>query len=136
MQNGLPFTAGVSGNPSGAIAGDLNGSGGTSLIPEIGINTYRYPRHIVDDARLQKNFAFGGSRVLELSLDAYNLANHQNITGFEGTYLYYATGTSMEYNGPGSSETGGSDFMVPNAANNSGFLYTPREIEIIGRFNF
>jgi hypothetical protein len=136
MQNGLPFTAGVSNKPTSAIGSGLNGSGGSSVIPGIGVNTYRYPRHVVDDARLQKNFAFQGGYKLELSLDAYNLANHKNVTGFEGTYLYYASGTSLEYNGPGSSETGGSDFMVPNAANNSGFLYTPREIEIIARFNF
>jgi hypothetical protein len=136
MQNGLPFTAGVDNYPTNAINGDLNGSGSGSLIPVIGVNSYRYPRHIVDDARLQKSFALGGSRNLQLSLNAYNVANHQNITGFSATYLYYASGTNLEYNGPGSSETGGSDFMVPNAANNSGFLYTPREVEIVGRFNF
>ncbi|HTV81600.1 MAG TPA: carboxypeptidase regulatory-like domain-containing protein [Acidobacteriaceae bacterium] len=132
MQNGLPFTAGVDGKPSGAANGDLNGSDGSSVIPEIGINTYRYPRDIVDDARLQKNIAFEGDRTLELSANAYNLANHENITGYEATYMYYLSGSSLEYQGL----DGANDFMVPNAANNSGFLYTPREIELVGRFTF
>ncbi len=132
MQNGLPFTAGVNGKPSGAIQGDLNGSGGSALIPQIGRDTYKFPRRIVDDARLQKDFAFEGGRILELSLNAYNLANHQNITAFKATYLYAVSGPSLTYQG----QDGANAFMVPNAANNSGFMYTPRQIEIVGRFTF
>ncbi len=134
MQNGLPFTAGVDGYPSNGILSDLNGASGSTVIPQIGVNTYSYSRGIVDDARLQKNFAFEGGRSLELSVDAYNLANHQNITGYEATYLYYLSDYSLEYTGLNGQ--GGQDFKVPDGANNSGFLYTPRELEIIGRFNF
>lgn len=143
IQNGLPFTAGVSGNPSGipnpsgkgtlsGIGGDLNGSGGSSVIPSVGYNTYRYPRRIVDDVRVQKSFGFERGRSLELSADAYNVANHQNITGFVATYLYSLSGTTLTYTG----QDGKNTFMVPNNSNNSGFLYTPRQIEIIGRFTF
>ena len=143
MQNGLPFTAGVSGNPSGipnpnggkglsGINGDLNGSGGSSVIPVVGYNTFRYPRRIVDDVRIQKSFGFERGRNLELGLDAYNVANHQNITSFVATYLYSLSGTTLTYTGQGGKNT----FMVPNNSNNSGFLYTPRQIEIIGRFTF
>ena len=132
MQNGLPFTAGVSGKPSGSISGNWNGSGGNSIIPQIGYNTYRYPRHIVDDVRLQKSFEFERGRSLEFSADAYNIANHQNITSFVASYLYSVSGTTATYTGPGGKNT----FMVPNNSNNSGFLYTPRQIEIIGRINF
>jgi len=132
-QNGLPFTAGVSGKPSGAAESDLNGSGGNSLIPGvIGVNSARYPRTMVDDARLQKSFAFEGGRSLELSANAYNLANHENITGYEATYQYDISGTSLKYEGA----DGLNSFMVPDAANNSGFLYTPRELELVGRFTF
>ena len=132
MQNGLPFTAGVSGKPSGSIAADLNGAGGNSIIPQIGYNSYRYPRRIVDDARVQKSFGVEHGRSLEFSADAYNIANHQNITSFVATYLYSLSGTTLTYTGQGGKNT----FMVPNNSNNSGFLYTPRQIEIIGRINF
>ena len=132
MQNGLPFTAGVNGKPSVGISSGLNGSGGSSVIPGIGYNSFRYPRQIVDDARVQKSFGFERGRSLELSVDAYNVANHQNITSFVATYLYSLSGTTLTYTG----NDGKNTFMVPNNSNNSGFLYTPRQIEIIGRFNF
>lgn len=132
MQNGLPFTAGASGKPSGAISSDWNGSGSSTLIPQIGVNTYRYPRHMVDDARVQKEFSFEGGRSLELSLDAYNLANHQNITSFVASYLYSLSGTTATYTG----QDGLNTFEVPNNSNNSSFLFTPRNVEIIARVNF
>ncbi len=134
MQNGLPFTAGVAGYAGNGILNDLNGSSGSTVIPQIGVNTYRFPRQIVDDARVQKDVAFEGGRNLELSLNAYNLANHQNTTGYEATYLYYVSGSNLEYTGVNGQ--GAKDFMVRDASNNSGFLYTPREIEIVGRFTF
>lgn len=132
MQSGLPFTGGVSGKPTGAINSDLDGSDGSSVIPGIGVNTYRYPRDMVDDARIQKDFSFREGRSLDLSVNAYNVANHENVTGFEHNYLYYVSGTSLQYQGT----DGANEFMVPDAANNSGFLYTPRELELVGRFTF
>ncbi len=134
MQNGLPFTAGVDGYPSNGILSDLNGASGSSLIPQIGVDTYRYPRQIVDDARVEKNFVFEGGHSLQLDLNAYNLANHQNITGFEATYLYYLSDNNLEYTGVNGQ--GSQNFMVPDAANNSGFLYTPRELEISAHFTW
>lgn len=132
MQNGLPFTAGANNKPSGAIAGNWNGAGGNSVIPQIGYNTYRYPRRIVDDARLQKEIPFGERRSLELMMNTFNVANHKNITGFVATYLYNVSSTTATYSGVGGTNT----FMVPNNANNSGFLFTPRQIEISARLNF
>jgi hypothetical protein len=134
MQNGLPFTAGVDGYPSNGILSDLNGASGSTVIPQIGVNTYRYPRAIVDDARVEKNFLFEGGHNLQLDVNAYNLANHQNITGFEATYLYYLSDNDLEYSGVKGQGSG--NFMVPDAANNSGFLYTPRELEISARFTW
>jgi len=139
MQNGLPFTAGSSSNPSGAATSGWNGSGGSSVIPQIGINTYKYPRRIVDDVRVQKEFAFERGRSLQFMANFFNVANHQNITGFQATYLYLlssssgvTTATYTGQNGTAASKP----FMVPNNSNSSAFLYTPRQIEISGRFNF
>jgi len=141
MQNGLPFTAGISGSakPSGAIASGLNGSGFGGLIPQIGINTYQYPRRIVDDVRLQKQIDYekgimGHPINLQLILNAFNLANHQNVTSYQASYLYSLSGTTLTYTGQNG--TGAKNFLIPNNSNSSAFLYTPRQVEIAFRLNF
>jgi hypothetical protein len=71
-------------------------------------------------------------------LNAFNIANHQNITSFEATNQYTLSSTSAgaTANYTGVKGTGPQTFMVPNNSNNSGFLYTPRQVEIAARFNF
>ena len=134
MQNGLPFTAGVNSKPTGAIATSWNGSGGPTFIPQIGINTYKYPRRIVNDVRVQKEVSFERGRNLQFVLNVFNIANHQNITGYQATYLYSLSGLTATYTGQDG--TGAKTFMLPNNSNSSAFLYTPRQVEIAARFNF
>ena len=137
MQNGLPFTAGVSGRPTSALNTSWNGTGGPSIIPQIGYDTYKYPRRIVDDARVQKSFVFEGSRTIrsvDLILNAFNVANHQNITAFAASYLYSLSGTTATYTGVNG--TGNKSFMVPSNSNSSNFTYSPRNVEIAARINF
>ncbi|HVZ84148.1 MAG TPA: TonB-dependent receptor [Terracidiphilus sp.] len=136
MGSGLPFTAGISSSakPSGAVASGWNGSGYGGLIPLIGYNTYHYPRRIVDDARLQKDIALHEGYNLQLVLNAFNIANHQNITGYSATYLYSLSGTTATYTGQDG--TGSQTFEVPNNSNSSAFLFTPRQVEIAFRLIF
>ena len=137
IQNGLPFTAGSSGRPTSAILTSWNGTGGPTIIPQIGYDTYKYPRRIVDDARLQKSVVFEGSktvRSVDLILNAFNVANHQNITGFAATYLYVVSGTTATYTGVNG--TGNKSFEVPNNSNSSNFTLTPRNVEIAAKINF
>lgn len=134
MQNGLPFTAGVSGKPSGAIASSWNGTGGPSIIPQIGYDTYRYPRREVDDVRFQKQISFEKGRSLQLMCNMFNVANHQNVTAFAATYLYSLSGTTATYTGV--KGTGNQSFMVPSNSNSSNFTYTPRNIEFTAKINF
>jgi len=141
MQNGLPYTVGVSGFFSAGILSDWNGGSGSSMIPMIGPNTERYPRHIVDDARVQKQFTFHESRPYQLQFIAnvFNIANHQNIDGLGTTaYKLTSSGTTnlATYQGQGASNPSANTFQVPTSSNNSGFLYTPREIEISARLVF
>jgi outer membrane receptor protein involved in Fe transport len=140
MQNGLPFTAGANSKPSGAIGTSWNGAGGTSLIPQIGYNTQRYPRRIVDDVRIQKEVAFERGRNLQLMLNVFNVANHQNVTGYSTTSLYNlsvsGTNTTATYTGQDGTGTSPKNFKVVNNSNSSAFLYTPRQVEISARFNF
>jgi hypothetical protein len=133
MQNGLPFTAAVTNYTSNGVVDDWNGSGGSSVIPEIGRNTQRYPRDIVDDMRLQKAVDFGHGYNLQLMLNFFNLANHQNGIGYTTTNAYYLSGYTATYQGQSGSNSG---YKVVDGSNNSSFLYTPRQIEIAARFTF
>lgn len=136
MFSGLPYTAGFTGKISGAIGSDWNGAGGLGIIPGyIGVNTFRYPHHVVDDARAQKSFALGESRSLDLILNVFNVANHQNITGL-GTTAYSISGSTLTYLGQGSANPSDNTLGQPTNSNSSGFLFTPREVEIAAKFNF
>jgi len=135
MSNGLPYTVGVSGFFSAGILSDWNGGSGSTLIPQIGTETGRYPRHIVDDVRLQKAIAFGDGRSLELMGNFFNIANHQNIDGL-GTTAYKLSGTTATFQGQGTSNPSNNTYLIPTSSNNSGFTFTPRQIEIAARLNF
>jgi hypothetical protein len=132
MQNGLPYTVSVSSyNSSDAILTYWNGAGGSALIPGIGLNTKQYPRHIVDDVRVQKDFNIKEGYHLQLLANVFNIANHQNIDGINTTaYLLSSTGAL------GGTATFQPTYGQITSSNNSGFLYTPRQIEIAARFSF
>ncbi|HZP07478.1 MAG TPA: carboxypeptidase regulatory-like domain-containing protein [Terracidiphilus sp.] len=135
MQNGLPFSGGLSGSiTGGALTSGWNDAGGPAFIPQIGYDTYRYPRRIVDDARVQKEIQFERGINLQLMLNAFNVANHQNVTGYQATYLYLVSGTTATYTGQDG--TGAKTFKVVNNSNSSNFTYSPRQIEISFRLNF
>jgi hypothetical protein len=142
MLNGYPFNGGISGSiTGGALTSGWNDAGGPSIIPQIGYNTYKYPRRIVDDARVQKQIDFEHGVNLQLILNAFNLANHQNVTGYQASYLYSVSGTTATYTGQDgttNASTGVSPktFKVVNNSNSSNFFLTPRQVEIAFRLNF
>jgi hypothetical protein len=131
-QSGLPYTTGVSSYAGGGIVSDWNGAGGLAAIPGIGVNTNKYPRKIVDDVRLEKDFIFKERYNWQFLAQMFNVANHQNIDGLGTTaYKLASTGTAT-----GTATFQAPTWQVPTSSNNSGFLYTPREIEIATRFSF
>ncbi|MGD0681838.1 MAG: TonB-dependent receptor [Terracidiphilus sp.] len=129
-QNGLPFTQGVSSFISAAIGSDWNGSSGSTLIPSIGVNTKRYPHREVDDVRLQKQISFDKSRSLQLMFNAFNIANHQNVTSMNTTAYTLSTSSGTNY------ATYQTNYGQVTNSNSQGFLYTPRELEFAIRINF
>jgi hypothetical protein len=133
-QSGLPYTAGIAGAETSSKFADWNGSSGSTVIPAIGRNTYKYPRKMVDDMRVQKEIAFERGRNLQLMLNVFNVANHQNVDGYETTSAYYLSHGTATYQGQ--TGTSNSGFGVINSSNNSSFLYTPRQVEIAARFSF
>jgi len=133
-QSGLPYSTSVSGfNSNDAIAGDWNGAGGLAAIPEIGVNTNKQPRKIVDDIRVQKQFTFEGRYNLQFLVNVFNIANHQNIDGVGTTGYKLSSGATASQ---GIATFQSATFGVPTSSNNSGFLYTPRQVEIAARFSF
>jgi hypothetical protein len=138
IQNGLPYSGTLSsGKPiSTALNSTWNGAPqGTAFIPLIGLNTYQVPRAIVDDLRVQKEFAILEKYKLQLSADMYNVANHENYsTGDLSTaeYKFSSTGT-LQYQSRTAINTG---FQSHSTANDSGFLYIPREFQVMARLEF
>jgi len=142
MQNGLPYSAliGKNFNSSGALNSSWNGAPSVFYLPPIGINTYQVPRAIVDDVRVQKGFRIADRYDLQLNADMYNVANKQNFStsdisttayNFSGTAT--ATGNTLTYVPQTAPNTG---FQSHSTANDSGFLYTPREFQIGARLEF
>jgi hypothetical protein len=138
MQNGLPYSGTLSsGKPvSTALNSTWNGAPqNTAFIPIIGLNTYQVPRAIVDDLRLQKELRFAGKYNLQLSADMYNVANHENYSTGDisaAEYKFSSTGT-LAYQSQTARNTG---FQSHSTANDSGFLYIPREFQIMARLEF
>ena len=97
------------------------------------MNTFKYPRRIVDDVRVQKSIDFGENishvKSVDLIANVFNLANHQNITAL-GTTQYSLSGSTLTYLG------GGGSFQGVTNSNSASFLFTPRQIEISARINF
>jgi outer membrane receptor protein involved in Fe transport len=135
-QSGLPYSYATSGSNSYfAAASGWNGSGGISYVPLLGRNTQKVKRAIVDDLRVLKGFKFSGRYNLEFRADLFNVANHQNVSAINSTAYIFSNG------GSGSPLTGTATFQAPTfgtntSINSSGFLYTPREIQISARFSF
>ena len=145
MQNGLPYSANISAgkNSTNALtSGTWNGVDGNysttspvSYVPVLGLNTFQAPRAIMDDMRLQKGFGFGeaGKYQLQLLADVYNVANHENIgIGDLSRSAYSLTPVSAT----SGTATYLPTFRAKTAANDSGFNFTPREIQIGARLEF
>jgi outer membrane receptor protein involved in Fe transport len=137
MQSGLPYSLTVSGFAGNAILSDWNGASGATFIPNIGRNTFQYPRKIVDDLRVQKQIPIHEGINLQLIANVFNLANHQNIDGISTLgYKLTSTGSTAGTATFQGGQSGTTAFGAVTSSNNSGFLYTPRQIEIAARLNF
>ncbi len=131
-QSGLPLSITVSGNvASNKVLGGWNGGGDTAYIPNIGRNTLKYPRHIVDDLRVQKAFNIKERYNLDLFASVFNVANHQNIDGLNTTGYAFSNGNTSTVTATYQANLG-----TVTSSNSSGFLYTPRQIEIAAKFTF
>jgi hypothetical protein len=80
---------------------------------------------MVLDMRAQKSFTFAEKYNLELIGEAFNLANHQNVTSVNSTG-YRFSGTSLQYQANAG--------LASNS--NSNFAYSPRQVQLAIRLTF
>jgi len=157
LRTGLPYTMRTTGAipslkcsyeqylygicPATTISGlgaSINGSGGDNRIPEVGRNTYRYPRIYNLDLRFAKKTAITERCNLEILGETFNLLNHQNVTAIE-TIGYIINGATtaggnarLTYLSGANGTAHFGDFT--NA--NSTALYRERQIQLALRLTF
>jgi hypothetical protein len=142
MQDGLPYSAVIGKNFKllGCAKLLMEWCSERFYLAPIGLNTYQVPRAIIDDVRVQKGFKIADRYDLQLNADIYNVANKQNFsttdistTAYNFSGIATAMGNTLTYVPQTAPNTG---FQSHTNSNDSGFLYTPREIQIGARLEF
>jgi hypothetical protein len=131
-QSGQPFSPTVSGNPpsgSGNTGSGVTGSQGSTRVPFLERNSYRYPAVNVLDLRISRSFAIREHTRLELLGEAFNMLNHVNYTSAT-TQMFTLGGSAAN---PTLTYT--PSFGQLTAANNNNVL-TARQIQIGARITF
>ena len=80
---------------------------------------------------MEKQIDFTERYNLQLFLNIFNVANHQNIDGINTTGYAFTGGTTSAVTATYQTTLG-----TVTSSNSSGFLFTPRQIEVAARFNF
>ena len=152
-QSGLPYSLGISGSaakltvtpgqPTQSIinTGSFNGSGGSNRVPGIDRNVYQQPRINLVDLRLSKRVVVQERYRLEFIGEAFNLANHQNVSAV-GASAYSPTVTTT---GTGAAQVGTANLLTPytttpfgsvTQVNNSNFAFSQRQLQLAVRVEF
>ncbi len=146
-QSGLPYSATVSGstpqqcNIAGCLAtssASTTGVQGTSVtyLPSLGRNTFKYPRTINIDTRVQKDFRLHENYTLQIIAEAFNLANHQNVTTLNtGAYTLASTANANPALAPTATLTPTTNFGSVSATNST-YAFAPRQFQFALRLQF
>jgi len=147
-QSGLPYSLVTSGTPTltlfdasnnkttyNALGSSINGSNGRKGIDVVGRNTFQMKRTIDMDLRLSKKIRFTERYAVEVLGEAFNLFNHQNVTGVNNLGYIIGSVTNPVTNDVTPTLTYNSSFgKVTNS--NSNFAYSSRQVQIGVRFTF
>jgi hypothetical protein len=146
-QSGLPYSAGVSGSssklyltPGQATQGSIintssfNGSGGANRIPNYDRNAFQFPKTWFVDLRASKSILVRERYRLEFLAEAFNLTNHQNVTGVGTTAYAVSEDTTNHINNlvPYTS----TPFTSITTTDNSNFAYNIRQVQMAVRLTF
>ena len=146
-QNGVDYTASLSGSNAGLVSAGsktgfvtgtssgYTGTGGSSRIPGLERNTFQQPRVQILDLRGTKSFDVRERYHVQFIAEAFNIANHQNVTAVNSTGYSFGTATANGQTINVLNQFTGSVFgSVSNSNNNN--IYTPREIQLGVRLQF
>ena len=140
-QNGLPYSAAVSGTQPAvgslkAAGSGMNGSGSSGYLLQLGRNTFKQPNTTVIDCRLQKDLRINERFNFELLGEMFNVLNHQNVTGVNSTaYSINQTAGTLVYQPATGAGVNASGFGTVNNAN-SNFVYSQRQIQLGVKLDF
>jgi hypothetical protein len=143
-QSGLPYSALTTGTTpqqcyaTGCLAAagtGITGTSATSYVPFVGRNSEQQPRTILVDARAQKDFTFREKYNLQLIGEAFNVANHQNVTGVSTTGYAISTVKGNTAATTVNSLTYQPTFGTVSSANTN-YAYGPRVIQLAMRLVF
>ncbi len=151
VQSGLPYSASASPTPAGqctsaavgttpaCLTANNTGLAGTGVtyIPQIGRNTFTYPRDISLDLRIQRDFKLSDRFNFQVIAESFNVANHQNVTGINTTAFSAGTTTpaATTASTPVQQLVYSSTFGAVTNSNNN-YAYGPRTIQAGGRLFF
>ena len=144
-QSGLPYSPGINISaaslyPAGSttqkalVVTSFNGSNSTGRLPNIDRNAFRYPKTWNLDLRFSKRFTVREHYSLEYLAEAFNLANHQNVTGL-GTTAYSVTEDTTNHINTLTPYTAVTYNSI-TSTNNSNFAYNVRQIQMALRLTF
>ena len=145
-QSGLPYSPGISTGasklyPTGAAAqqsiittSSFNGSGGANRLPNIDRNAFQYPKTWGIDLRVSKKLVVRERYSLEFFTEAFNLTNHQNVTGL-GTTAYQITEDTTNHINKFTPYTS-TPFKAITSTDNSNFAYNVRQLQMALRLQF
>ncbi len=145
-QSGLPYSVGISGSsaklyPTGSTTqqsiistSSFNGSGGTNRIPGLNRNDYQYPKTWGVDLRASKKLVVREHYGLEFLAEAFNLTNHQNVTGVGTTAYSISENTTTHTNNL--VQYTATPFGAVTSTDNSNFAYNVRQLQMALRLTF
>ena len=118
----------------------FNGSGGANRVPVFIRNAYQQPKTYVVDLRASKRLVVRERYNLEFFGEAFNLANHQNVTSVNASAYTVSNSTTKS----GSTTIGQGNQLLPNSTpfaqitgtNNSNFAYNVRQLQLGVRLQF
>ena len=151
VQNGLPYSAGTNGNAFVQLNGKTlsyigsgpTGSGGAPRAPGLDRNYVKRPRTAVVDLRMTKEFPIKGKANFQFIAEAFNLFNHQNVTGINTTAYNFGSSSSATcganqlcFNAVNKNGTYTPQYGQVTNTNSSGFAYTARQLQLAVQLTF
>ncbi len=145
-QSGLPYSVGISGSsaklyPTGSTTqqsiistSSFNGTGGANRVPGFNRNDYQYPKTWFVDLRASKKVVVREHYNLEFLAEAFNLTNHQNVTGVGATAYTISENTTTHTNNL--VQYTSTPFGGITSTDNSNFAFNIRQLQMAVRFTF